>query len=847
MLFRLLFLFSLSGGLAATVSAQTLHGLVSDAESGRPMENVMVSLMRQGRTIDYALTDVQGRYALTWRYADTLQVSVSYLGYRRETRAVAKAGRQDWRMVTESIALREVEIRPGRIYGRKDTIRYDLTKFASEKDRHVRDVLKRLPGVDVEESGRVTYNGKPIDHFLVEGMDLTGGRYNQIANTLSAKAVTVAEILENYQSVKMLKQKINTDKIALNLRLDPKVRDQWMWGAEAGAGLKEMGHGTERLLWEGGANALQLGKGRQTLYNYKTNNTGLELDNEQRRLTTRSDEEEPALAAFLTQPAVSSPLDLRRVLLNETHTLNANHIRKGSGDRSLRLQAGYTHDERSQERSSTSLYFQPGDTIRMDESLHYRRTTDAAHAELQYEDNSDTYYIINLTRMEGRRATGTSHEVGQRMETAELRLDNRLNWLRHIGDHTWEVRSSTRASWLPARLRVAGEDGVTTDRFDQRQLHLDNSGSFMVKRNGFTQRYRLGLQGEWLRLDHPAAAALTDYSNASLYATPHFQFERGRWLASLSLPVRWQRHFRQDESRLLYAPAFHLRYEPTHRWRFFLSGSTSRSAGEAMDLCTTGWRTDYRTWHNPNGLMPLSTALYGRLYGEYKNTLEEFFITLSLSGQRTAYTTIYEQRVDGTSIICTRRRLPHRSTYRAARLTLSKGLYDWRMKSALDLSVSRSRGRQLTAHGSDEALLQAFRYDCLKAEPKLSWLPTPWLEADYHATVTLGRTRIGGSGSCSSQFDMVHRLSTSVTLGRVEMHLGGEYYRNDLGRSRFLNLLLADASVACRLKKWRVEGVLHNLFNRRTYAYTLHDSVQTHSSRLGIRPREVLVKVAYVN
>ena len=151
-----------------------LHGRVTDAETSRPLEAVMISVMRDGMTIDYTLTDANGRYSLPWHHEGTLQVSASLLGYGRQTCDVS-AGRQlDFALQTESIVLKEVEIRPGRISSRRDTIRYNLADFATAKDTHIKDVLKRLPGIDVKENGTVTYKGKPIDHFLVEGMDVTG-------------------------------------------------------------------------------------------------------------------------------------------------------------------------------------------------------------------------------------------------------------------------------------------------------------------------------------------------------------------------------------------------------------------------------------------------------------------------------------------------------------------------------------------------------------------------------------------------------------------------------------------------------------------------------------------------
>lgn len=282
------------------LQAQTLNGIVTDAETGLPMEAVMISILNKGVMTDYTLTDVQGKYSLLWNYSDIRQVKISMLGYKQEIRNLSAPGRQNFSLQPQSIVLKEVEIRPGRIYGRKDTIRYDLSQFASSKDVHIKDVLKKLPGVEVEENGEVKYKGKSIDHFLVEGMDVTGGRYNQVNNNLSAKAVKTAEIMENYQSVKALKGKINSDEVALNLKLDPKARDQWIVNGTLGTGWSDKTKATSsseeapkgtsgEILWKGSVSALQLGKGKQSLYNYKTNNNGTDLSTEQTRFTGNKD------------------------------------------------------------------------------------------------------------------------------------------------------------------------------------------------------------------------------------------------------------------------------------------------------------------------------------------------------------------------------------------------------------------------------------------------------------------------------------------------------------------------------------------------------------------------------
>lgn len=587
---------------AMTAHAQSLSGLVTDEETGQPLEAVMISVLRNGTMIDYALTDARGRYSLPWKYNGNLQVSVSLLGYRREIRNISAAGTLHIRLHPEAIALKEVQIRPGRIHGRKDTVRYNLAEFASSKDVHIKDVLKKLPGVDIDDNGQVKYKGKAIDHYFVEGMDVTGGRYSQINNNLSAKAVKSAEIMENYQSVKALKGKLSSDEIALNLKLDPQARDQWIVNGTLGAGWSD---GTQEttgtaqtkrdqgtLLWENAANALQLGKGKQSIYGYKSNNNGTDLSREQHILTNNTSQQIP-LHGFLVQPGISAPLDKQRLLFNETHTLNANRMYKWNDERSLRLQAGYTHNRITQQRGNSQVYYQPDDTIRMDEAYHYCLQNDAAHMEMHYEDNKTIHYLSNRFLAESETNRGTSHELQQTMRTSQFTAKNFFSLIRNGEKSTWKFNSATQYAYLPSSLSL--HDGK--DKFIQHSLYNDNKASHLRKHNGFTRQYTAGIKGEWASVKYHSTRMETfGASSFSPYLSSYFQLEQGKWQGSLSLPLSYKRYFSQQRSFLFFNPSLYLRYQPDYHWKISLYGSLHRSAGDVTDLCPFTYRTDYRTW-----------------------------------------------------------------------------------------------------------------------------------------------------------------------------------------------------------------------------------------------------------
>jgi hypothetical protein len=820
-----------------------LHGRVTDAETSRPLEAVMISVMRDGMTIDYALTDANGCYSLPWHHEGTLQVSASLLGYGRQTCDVS-AGRQlNFTLQTESIVLKEVEIRPGRISSRRDTIRYNLADFATAKDTHIKDVLKRLPGIDVKENGTVTYKGKPIDHFLVEGMDVTGGRYNQVNNNLDARAVKSAELMENYQSVRALSGKLDSEEVALNLKLDEQARDQWFPTLEGGGGLTEEASGRTTALWQGSLSALQLGRGRQSIFSLKTNNTGHDLSNEQAQLAT-SRQSNITLPSLLTQSSISTPLDTRRLLFNETYTANANRMSRRSDERSLRLQADYTHNRVQQQRGNVQTFYQAGDTVQLEEAANYRLVTDALHANLAYEDNATTHYLTNRLTLEAERDRGHAGELEQTIETARLKAHNHLDYLKNRDEHTWELTSDVQLDYQPSTLSLPSEQ----DEYAQHSLYTHHAASYLHKRNGLTSHLKADVTAEWsrYRLEQPGGTASYNASQLSARLSPQLQWDRGSVFAFIKVPVSWNHYFGARQSYFLYSPGVYLRYQHDYHWKFSAYGSFSRSAGNALDICPYLRRTDYRTLTSTNGLMPLSNALTGQLYAEYKNTVQEFFATATLNYSHGRHSTLYEQYISADTVATLRRSFRNTTDTWTLTTSLSKGIFDWRLKASLDLQLTRHYGQQLTRTSSTSpALLQDFRYDYLQAEPKIVWSPVNWLEATYHATVGYSSTRIDNDTELTPLLNVVQRLRLNFSIGKVDLAVSGEHYKNDLGNGNRTNTLLADVSATWRHDRWRIETCLSNLFNKKNYAYTTYTATQSRTDWLRIRPREILASISY--
>jgi len=148
------------------------------------------------------------------------------MGYSRQTIDLEKDDGNIIRMAQKSFRLKEVRVLASPVLQRKDTIIYDLTRYATDRDNTLKDVLKKLPGVEVAKNGRISYNGKELSRFTVEGMDLSKGQYNKLTDNIRARDVKRAEVVNHDQPIKALRNRVFTDDVGMNITLKDSVRDR---------------------------------------------------------------------------------------------------------------------------------------------------------------------------------------------------------------------------------------------------------------------------------------------------------------------------------------------------------------------------------------------------------------------------------------------------------------------------------------------------------------------------------------------------------------------------------------------------------------------------------------------
>jgi hypothetical protein len=140
----------------------TLSGFVKDSlQNPMPYANVIAKPKDVSKNLQFAITDNEGYYKLLLEKGDTIAISISYLGYKPiDYQFISlKNTNKDFVLQQSSESLDEIIIEmPVTVRG--DTTTYKTSKFIDGSERKLKNILKKLPGVEVDKNGNVTVQGK---------------------------------------------------------------------------------------------------------------------------------------------------------------------------------------------------------------------------------------------------------------------------------------------------------------------------------------------------------------------------------------------------------------------------------------------------------------------------------------------------------------------------------------------------------------------------------------------------------------------------------------------------------------------------------------------------------------
>jgi hypothetical protein len=813
-----------------------------------------------------------------------LRLSARALGYAEQLVRLANRSQPvALTMHASATQLKEVMVQGAPITRQGDTLSYKVDAFANKQDRVISDVLKKMPGIEVASDGQISYEGRPISKFYINGQDLLESRYTLASDNLPSDAVQSVQVLENHQPIRALDKLIHPDNAALNIKLKHKITATGQ--ARLGAGVVPSPPGA---LWNANVSPMLFTKKQQFIDTYQSNNTGQDVAAELKPLTladlqqqSESSNQKPDLTHLvgLGQPPVAS----NRYLFNQVQLLSANHLVTISKEQQLRVNASYLHDAQTQRGSSQTFYYLPDNqTVRLTEDKYNKLYFNTLQTDLAYIKNVKDYYLKNTLSLEGRWDSQTGDiyraESGARIAQAAhnpfFAATNRLGLVRPLSaGKILQVSSLVFYTNSPQRLAVSpgvfarvltGGTAYDTARQQVRlgSFFTSNSVGLTASRGHWAYSGTVGFSQESQRLTSaletaPVAATASPllrndlaWARGRYYAQPALSYKADLWNASLDLPVSYYDFRASDDAlaagqrrRVLVAePHLSARRDLGALWYASAGASLRNGFGDISQFNYAYILRDYRTLERTNAPLPRSSGQSYHAGFYFKNPLKSLFFSTNYSFSTTRSNRLYSSQVDASGALTTvaldqdSRRVSH-SVFG----NVSKFISPWKTNFSLHLSGSLSRQPQVlngrlaqTTSRSDTATF------------KISVSAFDWGGLEYNTSLTTLRSQVEDAPAQPLALLQDHHASVGVfPVGRHALTATADYYASQ-GPAAPVRAAFADLTYRYTLptaRKIDLEVRWSNIFDTRQYQYSYVSQFMLSQSTYQLRPAQVLALV----
>lgn len=623
------------------VSAQTkVTGRITD-DTRNVVSNCSVLLRSGDDLLKFTATDEDGLFSFslpTDAEVDGYVLETNHLSYISQTRALESGVlHYEFTLVGKSNQIDEVRIGRQPIQQRTDTLRFDVAFFADLADQSIGEVLRNMPGIEVNEQGRISYNGQPISDFYIDGDDLMGNRYGMATKVVPHEMIHAIEVIRNHQKIRALEDKVFSDNVALNLVTREDRRLDLSGQANLGGGWPAQ--------YDGHINAILFNSKIKMLHSLTANNAGTDLMNQMRDLVDLSEPPIGSETILSTGTIRVHPGDFGSFYANQSANLLSNIMFDLSGDWKARGNIGFYVDKLSMDAQEQTRYFSVNQMYETFERTSAELKPIEAQVGLHISKNIKEQYVTNnLSALFRGHATSNHIQTLQANFLGTLqqhfwRIRNDFHFIpTPRGRNTWHYRFSIQTRRTPESLMFSptelihvlddirnGSYAVGQD-FTHSQHRASAAISYLVdsRKPWFRQNYSLETymgqervqSGLWMD-DHIPVSDTSfinemDWKQYQLQLSANYSFHFEQLLIQTKLPISWHNIYWLDTYHDFSAPFRKLQIMPSFNLRYALSARQNLEAtyyrlqhtGKVWDVYRGAVLTDYRTTRHSRSELP---------------------------------------------------------------------------------------------------------------------------------------------------------------------------------------------------------------------------------------------------
>ena len=812
-------------------------GHVTDV-NGKPLAKVSVLLLNsKGNVVTFAKTDSQGNFSITSPEGkEVSKISFLNLGYARQNIELGKfvKGDKTVKMEEKVQEIREVEVKPEVFKIKGDTIAYSVLGLREKQDRTIEDVIARIPGIRVDVSGQISYNGKNINKFYVDGKDMAGDSYAMVSKNLNADKVDSVEVLQNHQPIKSLQGKKFSEAAALNLVLKDGVKLHWTGTAELGSGmfLQSPWHWTRKArLVE-----MYFGNKMSAISMYKHNNVAEDMEREVMGFAMDYSDQ--------GQLSNIGSIGTGRYGFNNSHLFATNWYLKIGENSSTRLQLTGLWDKSTTHGYSERTYLDVGDGAIVKEDRNASCYTSHWKGIWNYSLNAAKMFFRN--ELVGNLAFDHSHSLTvlngkntyERVLPRKRSISDALDINLPSKDGFNFIRSVFSYSYLPGSLLLYnGTEEQLNLKSTTWSTKYTRSFSFAKRYYAsFDVGYDMVRKNEFVAYNDTTASIF--YHEDKVYLNPGIQYDNQVIRANVDCDMMWlSRRFDTDkDARWVVEPSVSFTWKPLSFWE---------------------WRSDYRHTFSPSGFYEVNPL---RVYTSYNMASSGTGANNHSSGDNAStslyyqtpgfgwngniqysygtshYNTLYESKlVDG---VYTRNSIDEKS--RSVNQSVGGGIgRSFRtMRTRLNLSCNYSWSNYDIMYQGAKTKSNMNGFDA-----GFSWSMRPWKIFNFEERMSFHISKQTSAGRSAVYRNFYHTLKMYLNPGSWQLSMSGECRHSPDGSEKFN--FYSDAALSYKTQKYELGITCKNLMGTNKREYRSLSVTGSSYSVTELRPREILASVTF--
>lgn len=228
----------------------TVSGRVIEAGTKEPVELAAVQLLSLPDSAQVAgmTTSTQGYFSLSKQKPGKYLLKVSFIGYVTKiipvqlTANVPAKKMGNIELATDAVMLQEAVVvaEAPQVTVVEDTLMYNSSAYRTPEGAMLEELVKKLPGAEIDDDGNVKINGKDLKKIMVDGKEFFGG---DVKTGLKNLPVDMVDKLKTYDKKSDLARVTGIDdgeeETVLDLTVKKGMNQGWFGNADLGAGTKD--------------------------------------------------------------------------------------------------------------------------------------------------------------------------------------------------------------------------------------------------------------------------------------------------------------------------------------------------------------------------------------------------------------------------------------------------------------------------------------------------------------------------------------------------------------------------------------------------------------------------------